>query len=87
MVECHFWATHAGAGLDLFWVQGRSRRGFEFKRSEAPTVTPSMKIALADLKLDRLEVVHAGDKSYPLGDRIQAVPLRQIRKALHPLPR
>jgi hypothetical protein len=47
--ECFFWATHAGAELDLLVVRGRRRLGFEMKRSEAPQVTPSMRIALQDL--------------------------------------
>jgi hypothetical protein len=34
-----------------------------------------MKIALADLRLDRLDVVHAGEGVFPLGKRIRAVAL------------
>ncbi|MEQ9081927.1 MAG: DUF4143 domain-containing protein [Sandaracinaceae bacterium] len=34
--ECHFWATHAGAELDLLVVRGNRRRGFEIKRTESP---------------------------------------------------
>jgi predicted AAA+ superfamily ATPase len=46
--ECHFWATHAGAELDLLIVRGRTRVGFEFKRTTAPRLTPSMRTALVD---------------------------------------
>ncbi|MEK7857995.1 MAG: ATP-binding protein [Elusimicrobiota bacterium] len=77
--ECYFWATHAGAELDLLIVKGGKRFGFEFKRSEAPTLTPSMKIALKDLKLDRLDVIHAGQEGFPLGERVRAIPLGQVR--------
>jgi len=73
--ECFFWATHGGAELDLLIVRGRKRIGFEFKRTVAPSVTTSMKIALADLRLDRLDVVHAGEGVFPLGKRIRAVAL------------
>lgn len=76
--ECHFWATHGGAELDLLIVRGRKRLGFEFKRTAAPSATTSMKIALADLRLDRLDVVHAGEGVYPLGARIRAVALEQL---------
>ena len=41
--ECFFWATHAGAELDLLVVRGRRRWGFEVKRTSAPTITPSMR--------------------------------------------
>jgi predicted AAA+ superfamily ATPase len=76
--ECYFWATHGGAELDLFVRRGRERLGFEFKRSSSPGVTPSMRVALDDLKLGRLVVVHAGSARYPLGKRIEAVPLRVL---------
>ncbi|HVT44522.1 MAG TPA: DUF4143 domain-containing protein [Thermoanaerobaculia bacterium] len=55
----YFWATHAGAELDLF-VPGRRRLGFEIKRTDAPEVSHSMRIARTDLELDELIVVHAG---------------------------
>ena len=76
--ECHFWATHAGAELDLLIVRGRKRLGFEFKRTAAPSVTRSMKTALADLRLDRLDVVHAGEGVFPLGERLRAVALKRL---------
>ncbi|MBI4249424.1 MAG: hypothetical protein HY611_07965, partial [Elusimicrobia bacterium] len=57
------------------------RRGFEFKRTEIPALTPSMRTALKDLALDRLEVVHAGEKNFPLARRVHAVPLRRFRAA------
>ncbi len=71
--ECYFWRTHTGAELDLLVVRGRRRIGFEIKRTTAPAVTPSMRSALADLKLDSLTVVHAGSESYPLAPRVRAV--------------
>jgi predicted AAA+ superfamily ATPase len=71
--QCNFWATHAGAELDLLILQGRARRGFEIKLTAAPGVTPSMRSAVADLRLDSLDVVHAGADTYPLGERVRAV--------------
>ncbi|MDP2957816.1 MAG: ATP-binding protein [Longimicrobiales bacterium] len=83
--EAYFWATHAGAELDLLVVRGRTRLGFEFKRTTAPTVTPSMRAALADLELQRLDVVHGGTATFPLGDRIRAVPLDRVLSDVRPL--
>jgi predicted AAA+ superfamily ATPase len=81
--QCFFWATHGGAELDLLIVKGNKRWGFEFKRTEAPQVTPSMKIALDDLKLVQLDVVHAGQETFPLGKRIKALaaidPLNELK--------
>jgi uncharacterized protein len=71
--QCYFWATQAGAELDLLIVDGTVRRGFEFKRTTTPAVTPSMRRALEDLKLDRLDVVHAGAESFQMAPRVYAV--------------
>jgi hypothetical protein len=83
--ECFFWRTHAGAGLDLLVVSGRHRFGFEIKRTSAPQVTPSMRAALLDLRLASLDVVHAGDRTFPLNDRIRAVALSSLLDVLQPL--
>ena len=73
--DAYFWATHNRAELDLLLFKGRRRIGVECKRADAPRLTPSMRIALADLKLDELLVVYPGEKSYPLADRARVVPL------------
>lgn len=83
--ECFFWATYAGAELDLFVVRGRQRLGFEVRRTSSPTMTPSMRNALADLKLKRLDVIHAGDKTFPLGKKVRAVALSHLLDDLKPL--
>lgn len=76
--QCYFWATHQGAELDLLVVQGRRRRGFEFKRTDAPAVTKSMHIAMQDLGLDSLDVVHVGHQTYPLAPRVRAVAVSRL---------
>ncbi|MCK5800262.1 MAG: DUF4143 domain-containing protein, partial [Deltaproteobacteria bacterium] len=76
--ECFFWATHAGAEIDLLVVRGDRRIGFEFKRTAAPKVSRSMRVALSDLRLQRLMVVHAGTTSFPLAPKIDAIPLADV---------
>ena len=71
--QCFFWATHAGAELDLVVQQNGTLRGFEFKRTSSPAVTPSMRIALSDLGLSRLDVIHAGAESFQLAPTIRAI--------------
>jgi len=73
--EAFFWATHQGAELDLLLLRGQQRIGVEFKRSDAPRITTSMRISLDDLKLDALYVVYPGRHRYRLSDRVEAVPL------------
>jgi len=76
--ECYFWATHTGAELDLLVVRGKVRLGFEFKRTDAPRVTRSMRVAMQDLGLRRLYVVHAGTEAFPMAERIDAIPLADV---------
>jgi predicted AAA+ superfamily ATPase len=82
--QCYFWATHQGAELDLLVVEDARRRGFEFKRSDAPGITKSMRIAFEDLRLDTLDIVHAGDDTYPLSDRIRALAISRATTDLAP---
>ena len=76
--ECFFWATHAGAELDLLVVRGRKRWGFEIKRTSRPAMTKSISIAMHDLRLRNLTVIHAGSADFPLGEGVRAIPLQQI---------
>lgn len=73
--DCFFWGTHAHAELDLLILKNGKRLGFEFKYSDSPKVTKSMKIALEDLKLDGLVVIYPGIKSFQLSDNIHVAGL------------
>jgi len=50
--QAYFWATHQGAELDLQMFKDQQRIGVAFKRSDAPSLTTSMRIALNDLQLN-----------------------------------
>ena len=76
--ECFFWATHGGAELDLFIVKKGKRLGFEIKLTSSPKVTPSMRNSLSALKLDKLTVIHAGEETFLLTKKIQAVAFKDI---------
>ena len=75
---------HSGAELDLLLVRGNRRWGFEIKRTSSPTVTPSMRNAMSDLKLQRLFVIHAGQHSFDMGQKMRAVALPQMLNELKP---
>jgi predicted AAA+ superfamily ATPase len=77
-----FWATQAGAELDLLLFHAGRRLGFEFKFSERPSTTRSMRVAQHDLSLDHLYVVHPGEHDYPLDDAITAITLPHLLDAL-----
>ncbi len=80
--QCFFWRTHAGAELDLLFFRGGRRFGVEFKYSGAPAMTKSLHIALSDLKLERVWIVHAGERAYPVHDRVDALPIGQLDRIL-----
>ena len=74
----HFWRTADGAEVDLVWSRDDARVGFEVKLTTAPSVTKSMHVALRDLGLRELFVVHAGTEAWPMGERIEAVPIASL---------
>jgi predicted AAA+ superfamily ATPase len=76
--DLYFWATQAGAELDLM-VRIQSRRyGFEFKYADAPGTTRSMHIAVRDLSLEHLWIIYPGHQEYSLDDKISVFPLDSI---------
>ena len=80
--ECYFWATHAGAELDLLVLQGGQRLGFEVKLTTAPRLTRSMHIAREDLRLHRLDVVHAGPRSFEMAEGVRALAIGDLERSL-----
>lgn len=83
--ETFFWATHSGAELDLLVVRGRNRWGFEIKRTSTPRITQSMREAIKDLHLRSLQLIHAGEKTFPLSDNILAVSCHNLLENIKPL--
>jgi len=83
--ECFFWATHGGAELDLLVVRGQRRMGFEIKRTTSPQVTSSMRYALSDLHLRSLDVIHAGERTFPMDKKIRAVAFTRLLQDIKPL--
>lgn len=76
--DVYFWATHQGAEIDLVFLKGGKMYGIEIKRADAPVMTPSMRIALGDLKLERIAVVYPGNKRYALDKKVDVVPFETI---------
>lgn len=79
--EAYTWATHGGAELDLLLLKQGHRIGVECKRVDAPRLTPSTRAALADLELDRLFVIYPGSLTYPIADKVTALPLASFGNA------
>lgn len=89
--EAYFWGTYQGAELDLLLFKNGRHLGVEAKRTDAPTLTPSMRIALEDLKLEQLVVLYPGPREYSLSEHVRVLPLARVAEAsmdeLFPKPR
>ncbi len=73
--EVFFWSVHTGAELDLLIVRNDRRVGFEFRLTQSPRVTPSMRSCREALKLEHLYVVcHGVGQPAPMAEGITAVP-------------
>ena len=76
--EAYFWATHQGAEIDLVLRKDGRLLGFECKRTDAPRLTPSIRNALEDLRLERIAVVYPGSKRFSIAPTVEAVPLHDV---------
>ena len=50
----------------------------EFKYSDAPTLTRSMRVATNDLGLKHLWIVYPGETTYQLDERITVIPVSRM---------
>lgn len=76
--DAYFWATHAGAELDLLVLDKARRYGFEIKYADAPRTSRSMRVAIEDLRLDHLWVVYPGAQAYRLDEKITVLPIGDL---------
>ena len=76
--------TWNSAELDLMLFRGGKRWGFEFRCTDAPSVTNSMHIALADPSLEHLYAVYPGSELYRLHERTTALLLTQLSSSILP---
>lgn len=79
--DAWFWATHQGAEINVLLRRGDRLFGVECKRADAPRLTPSIRIALDDLGLERVVVLYPGSRRYALHDRVEVLPLTCLTEA------
>ncbi|KAA3609783.1 MAG: ATP-binding protein [Calditrichaeota bacterium] len=77
--EYYFWRTHAGTEVDLFWQDAGKNWAIEFKYSDAPRLTPSMKNAIVDLNLAHLWIIYPGSTEYKIAKNISVIPLQNLK--------
>ena len=76
--EVYFWGVHGTGELDLLVIKNGKRIGLEIKHTSKPTVTPSMRLAIDELKLDRLLVVYNGTTAFSLMPGVKALSLNEF---------
>ncbi|MEA3266803.1 MAG: hypothetical protein U9P42_07660 [Candidatus Fermentibacteria bacterium] len=77
-----FWGTHSGAGIDLLIDPEGINLGFEFKLTENIRTTKSMRVALEDLGLSKLYLVHPGERTFRLDEKITALSISDLVSGL-----
>jgi predicted AAA+ superfamily ATPase len=73
--DAYFWSTLRGAELDLLLLRQGHRYGFEFKCTDAPSMTRSIHVTLQDLQLNKIYIIYPGSERYALHARVEALPL------------
>ncbi|MBN2537996.1 ATP-binding protein [candidate division WOR-3 bacterium] len=82
-VTAHHYRTSGGAEIDLLLVFPDGRRwAVEVKRSLKPRPERGFHVACTDLAPTRRAVVYPGRERYPLGQDVEAVPLRELAAEL-----
>ncbi|EAA26238.1 hypothetical protein rsib_orf1068 [Rickettsia sibirica 246] len=76
--EYFFWRTQTGAELDLLIIKNGKKYGFEVKNADAPSITKSMHTVLADLQLEHLYIVTAGNNTYKKTEKISVVGIANL---------
>jgi predicted AAA+ superfamily ATPase len=76
--EVYFWGTHGGAEVDLFWQHEGKNYGCEFKYSDAPKFTKSIKSAFESIELEKLWVIYPGRKKYFIQEKAVVLPLEKV---------
>jgi predicted AAA+ superfamily ATPase len=75
-----FWGVHTGGELDLVFEKRGGLYGIEIKYAQAPSLTPSMRFALKELRLRHLWVVYPGGEDYPLNRDVTVISLAGLNK-------
>ncbi|MEK7703570.1 MAG: ATP-binding protein [Myxococcota bacterium] len=73
--EAYFWGVHGQAELDLLIVQDGRKLAYEFKFTDAPRVTPSLRRAMELLHPDSVSIVCPGNIDAPLAEGVRAIGL------------
>lgn len=77
--QAFFYRTGAGAEIDLLLFDGKNQPiAVEIKYSASPRVERGFRQAYEDLRCKKGFVIYPGKESYPMGNNISALPVRDL---------
>ncbi len=76
--DCYFWATHNNAELDLMICKDGKKIGIEFKYTDSPKITSSMRIALEELHLDELYIIIPLEENFLIAENVRVMGLKNF---------
>lgn len=76
--EASFYRTATGTEIDLILARGNRLIAFEFKASTTPRMTKGFWNSLRDLNIDKAWIIAPVEESYPLSEKVQVSPLKEI---------
>lgn len=78
--RCFHWSKHSGAEIDLVVETGGKLHGFEFKMTDQPKATLSMRTGVDELGLERLWIVTPRTEVIEIDGKICAVGLNGLAR-------
>ena len=73
-----FYRTATGAEMDVVAERGGRRIGFEIKLSSAPSLSKGFWSAMKDLHLEQAYVVAPVETGYPISEKVEVLPAKDV---------
>ena len=81
--QAYFYRTGAGAEVDLLLLDDKNKSiAIEIKYSSSPKVTKGFRNAFEDLKCKRGFIIYPGEESYPIGNNVFTLPVKEIKNLI-----
>lgn len=82
--QAYFYRTNAGAEIDLLLFDNKNKPvAVEIKYSTSPKITKGFWNAFEDLSCKKGFVVYPGKESYPIGNNVFTLPIKNLIKIVH----
>ena len=76
--QLSFYRTATGAEMDVVAERGGKRIGFEIKLSSAPSLSKGFWSAMKDLQLEQAYVVAPVETGYPIAEKVEVLPAKEL---------